>query len=46
MLGDPVSERDVPVLNALAKLHLSTMLPSARETGVEYLLDSLQLSAL
>ncbi|GJN93024.1 hypothetical protein Rhopal_006069-T1 [Rhodotorula paludigena] len=44
MLGDPVSERDVPVLNALAKLHLSTMLPSARETGVEYLLDSLQLN--
>jgi len=45
LLGDPLSARDVPVLNALAALYLDSTNPAVRAQAIQLLQNSLQLSA-
>ncbi|GAA5991845.1 hypothetical protein JCM11641_002123 [Rhodosporidiobolus odoratus] len=40
-LGHPSSAADIPVLNALARLHLKTTVPSTRASAEQYMLHSL-----
>lgn len=44
MLGDAeLGRQDVPVVNALAHLHLGAAVPSARREGIHFLQQSLAL---
>ncbi|BGP50972.1 hypothetical protein JCM10450v2_006898 [Rhodotorula kratochvilovae] len=43
LLGDPLAEQDVPVLNALARLYLDSSNPAVREQAVHFMQNSLQL---
>lgn len=47
MLGDAeLGRQDVPVVNALAHLHLDAAVPSARREGIHFLPQSLALGTL
>ncbi|BGP42786.1 hypothetical protein JCM10449v2_006798 [Rhodotorula kratochvilovae] len=43
LLGDPLTEQDVPVLNALARLYLDSSNLAVREQAVHFMQNSLQL---